>query len=100
MVVEKTLGGKVQDTFPPSLEIPQTARDFHFPHNHNSNNYFPSIAAVLAIALTRYTGRNACATDNHNSNSFFRTTEKMFPACDSVVGLQASSMLGGEVAAE
>jgi hypothetical protein len=30
--VEKTLGGKVQkQTFPPSLEIPQKARDFHFP---------------------------------------------------------------------
>jgi len=30
--VEKTLGGKVQNsTFPPSLEIPPTARDSHFP---------------------------------------------------------------------
>jgi transposase len=30
--VEKTLGGKVQKpTFPPSLEIPPTARDSHFP---------------------------------------------------------------------
>jgi hypothetical protein len=30
--VEKTQGGKVQKpTFPPCLEIPQTARDSHFP---------------------------------------------------------------------
>src|SRR5260370_206049 len=30
--VEKTRGGKVQkQTFPPRLEIPQTARDSHFP---------------------------------------------------------------------
>src|SRR5450432_979233 len=30
--VEKTLRGKVkQPTFPPRLEIPPTARDFHFP---------------------------------------------------------------------
>jgi hypothetical protein len=30
--VEKTRGGKVQNTtFPPRLEIPQTARDSHFP---------------------------------------------------------------------
>ena len=30
--VEKTQGGKVQNrTFPPCLEIPQTARDSHFP---------------------------------------------------------------------
>src|SRR6202162_4279395 len=38
--VEKTRGGKVQKpTFPPRLEIPQTARDFHFPTA-------PSTAAV------------------------------------------------------
>ena len=31
-VVEKTRGGKVQNpTFPPRLEIPQNARDSHFP---------------------------------------------------------------------
>jgi hypothetical protein len=30
--VEKTRGGKVKKaTFPPRLEIPQRARDFHFP---------------------------------------------------------------------
>ena len=30
--VEKTRGGKVQKpTFPPRLEIPQSARDSHFP---------------------------------------------------------------------
>src|ERR1019366_3279378 len=39
--VEKTLRGKVQkQTFPPSLEIPQKARDSHFPTA-------PTAAAVL-----------------------------------------------------
>jgi hypothetical protein len=33
-VVEKPRAGKVQKpTFPPRLEIPQSARDSHFPHN-------------------------------------------------------------------
>src|ERR1700751_6153904 len=39
-VVEKTLRGKVQkQTFPPRLEIPQTARDSHFPTTPTAGFY-------------------------------------------------------------